>query len=191
MPQYVEDTGTNKCTCNDFLLEAHYKVYFKQSDAVNSYVIESFEADLVYGNLEKKCDEEYMHTFNIKTSVQYLENKDSRKLSGSPGYLRGKPVIIGQVDKVEVTNEGGSTSLEDQININLNGFPLRGAKNDGTCYYVDETVTSPTEKLSDILGTFDVLIDNYKQKTYFEDPVLTFEDSLIYGCKLELTLEEL
>ena len=46
-----------------------------------------------------------MHTFNIKTSVQYLENKDSRKLSGSPGYLRGKPVIIGQVDKVEVTNE--------------------------------------------------------------------------------------
>ena len=68
---------------------------------------------------------------------------------------------------------------------------MRGAKNDGTCYYVDETVTTPTEKLSDIIGTFDPLIDSYKQKTYFEDPVLTFEDSLIYGCKLELTLEEL
>ena len=162
MPNYLENTAANLCTCDDFLLEAHYKVYFKQSDAANSYVIESFEADLVYGSLEKKCDEEYMHTFNIKTSVQYLENKDSRKLSGSPGYLRGKPVIIGQVEKVEVATEGGSTSLEDQININLNGFPLRGAKNDGTCYYVDETVTSPTEKLSDILGNFDALVNNYK-----------------------------
>ena len=27
--------------------------------------------------------------------------------------------------------------------------------------------------------------------TYYEDPVLTFEDSLIYGCSLQLTLDEL
>ena len=131
-----------------------------------------------------------MHTFNIKTSVSYFENKDSRKLSGSPGYLRGKPVVIGKVEKVEVSNEGGSTSLEDQININLNGFPLRGADNDGSCYYVDETVTTPIEKLSDSVDSL-ALIDNHLQRTYFEDPVLTFEDSLIYGCKLDLTLEEL
>ena len=83
--------------------------------------------DLVYGSLEKKCDEEYVHTFNLKTSVSYLESKDGRKFSGSPGYLRGKPVIIADVKKIEVTDESGSTSLEDQININLNGFPLRGA----------------------------------------------------------------
>ena len=102
VPAYTENLVDNKCTCDDFLLEVHYKVYFKQSEAANSFVIESFEADLVYGTMEKKCDEEYMHTFNIKTSVLYLENKDSRKLSGSPGYLRGKPVIIGQVEKTEV-----------------------------------------------------------------------------------------
>ena len=98
------------CKCDDLVLEAHYKVYFQQN-AVNSYTIEEFEVDLVYGSVEKKCTED--HTFNIKTSVTYLENRTSRRLSGSPGYLRGKPVIVGQVEKVEVTDESGSTSLED------------------------------------------------------------------------------
>ena len=147
--------------------------------------------DLVYGSLQNGCDDTYIHTFNVKTSVTYLEDKDSRKLSGSPGYLRGMPVIIGQVEKVPITDESGSTSLEDQININLDGFPLRGADDQGTCFYVDETVQSPIEKLTDSVATLDILIDSYKEKTYFEDPVLTFEDSLVYGCKLELTLEEL
>lgn len=116
---------------------------------------------MVYGSIKRDCDED--HTFNIKTSVQYLENRESRKLSGSPGYLRGKPVIIGQVDKVEVTDEeSGSTSLEDQISINLNGFPLRGADNEGTCYYVDQTVAAPIEKLSDSVPNLGILIDDYK-----------------------------
>lgn len=132
-----------------------------------------------------------MHTFNIKTSVTYLESKASRKLSGSPGYLRGKPVLIGQVERVEVTDESGSTSLEEQIYINLNGFPLRGADDDGTCFYVDKTVTQPSETLSESVPDLDILIESYEEKTYFEDPVLTFDDSLVYGCKLELTKKEL
>lgn len=91
----------NKCSCDNFVLEAHYKVYFKQN-AANSFIIEDFEIDLVYGSLSIDCEvagvtNDYVHTFNIKTSVTYLESKSSRKLSGSPGYLRGKPVIIGQV----------------------------------------------------------------------------------------------
>ena len=34
------------------------------------------------------------------------------------------------------------------------------------------------------------MLDNVDVKTYFEDPVLTFEDSLIYGCSIELNLDE-
>lgn len=133
-----------------------------------------------------------MHTFNLKTSVTYLESKVGRKFSGSPGYLRGKPVIIGDLKKVEVLDvESGSTTLEDQIDINLNGFPLRGANDQGTCFYVDKTVRDPIEKLTDSVDTLEILINSYTDKTYFEDPVLTFEDSLVYGCKLDLTLEEL
>jgi len=36
-----------------------------------------------------------------------------------------------------------------------------------------------------------MLIENSDEKTYYEDPILSFEDSTIYGCSLELTLEEL
>jgi len=28
------------------------------------------------------------------------------------------------------------------------------------------------------------------EKTYYEDPVLTFEDSLIYGCSVHLDYQE-
>lgn len=49
--QFTVDQATNDCTCDDFVLEAHYKVYFKQAEA-NSYSIEDFEVDLVYGNLQ-------------------------------------------------------------------------------------------------------------------------------------------
>ena len=33
-------------------------------------------------------------------------------------------------------------------------------------------------------------IDSVDVKTYFEDPILTFEDSLVYGCSIELDLQE-
>ena len=36
-----------------------------------------------------------------------------------------------------------------------------------------------------------MLIQDSDEKTYYEDPILSFEDSTIYGCSLELTLEEL
>ena len=48
--------------------------------------------------------------------------------------------------------------------------------------------TKLTDTLTSIQG-YD-MIDNVDVKTYFEDPVLTFEDSTIYGCSIELNLEE-
>ena len=91
-------------------------------------------------------------------------------------------------------NAGGSTTQIEEIEFNYNGFPLRGAKNDGTCYLVNESVIDGT-KLTDglPLGTVvdNLLIESSDDKTYFEDPVLTFEDSMVYGCTLELTMAEL
>jgi len=34
-------------------------------------------------------------------------------------------------------------------------------------------------------------LKNIKEKLYLNDPVLTFEDSMLYGCYLELTYAEL
>ena len=53
---------TGECTCDDMVLEAHYKVYFKQS-AANSFIIENFEVDVVYGTLTQACTKS--HTFNL------------------------------------------------------------------------------------------------------------------------------
>ena len=47
---YTVDLDTNLCTCDNFVLETHYKVYFKQG-ATNSYEIENFDVDIVYGSL--------------------------------------------------------------------------------------------------------------------------------------------
>ena len=36
-----------------------------------------------------------------------------------------------------------------------------------------------------------MLLNTVNDLTYFEDPVLTFEDSLIFGCSLHFTYDEL
>ena len=56
-------------------------------------MISDFKVELVYGQIALNC--EAPHTFNLKTSVTYLENADGRIYSGSPGYLHGSPVLIG------------------------------------------------------------------------------------------------
>ena len=101
--------------------------------------------------------------------------------------------MIGKTENNLVLNPQGSTTVEKQIKFNFNGFSLRGAQNDGKCYYVDESVTEPIEKLSDSYDLTQLnsdIIDKASVKTYYEDPVLTFEDSLVYGCSLELNLAE-
>ena len=178
------------CGCDNFVLEAHYKVYFDQDpETANSYFIKDFKVDVVYGKIELECSESY--TFNLKTSVMYLQNEGDRVFSGSPGYLRGSPVLIGETyfpDLVE-EEDGSTTQPQEQIKLNQHGFPLRGAQYDGTCYYVDQLVSDPEVSLS---GKIDLsanplnamLINDADEKTYFEDPILSFEDSTIYGCSL-------
>ena len=54
-------------------------------------------------------------------------------------------------------------------------------------------MTEPIERLSASYETNRLnsdIIDTADVKTYYEDPVLTFEDSLVYGCSLELDLAE-
>ena len=58
---------------------------------------------------------------------------------------------------------------------------------------MDQKFDATQSKWSDIYSdTFPFeMIDNVDVKTYYETPILTFEDSLIYGCSLQLTLQEL
>jgi hypothetical protein len=54
---FTPDDGTGTCGCDNFVLEAHYKVYFDQSeDTANSFFVKDFVVDIVYGNLQETCD---------------------------------------------------------------------------------------------------------------------------------------
>lgn len=83
---------------------------------------------MVYGKLKPKdCATPF--TFNLKTSVTYLQSEKGRVYSGSPGYLRGSPVLIGKTETVNKATAGQATSSAPSLSIviNNNGFPLRGA----------------------------------------------------------------
>ncbi len=98
---FSQDSGANTCSCDNFILEAHYKVYFKQDETEpNQFVISDFKVELVYGKISLDCST--THTFNLKTSITYLESENGRIFSGSPGYLHGAPVMIGQTGTEEL-----------------------------------------------------------------------------------------
>jgi len=96
--------------------------------------------------------------FTHKTSLTFLESNQNQKTSenkqyarvysGSPGYLKGNPLLMGNtVDNFRL-EEDGSTSVLQSIQYNLNGFPLRGSDNEGRCYFVENAVSND-RKLSE------------------------------------------
>ena len=99
-------------------------------------------------------------------------------------------MIIAKTTTVNTDSGQGATIPVTERKINVNGFPLRGADNEGACYYVNTKVNNKDEeeKLTDSYSGVltQKIIENSDVKTYYEDPVLTFDDSLIYGCNIEL-----
>ena len=54
-----------------------------------------------------------MNTFNLKTSITYLESETGRLYSGNPGYARGSPVLIGKKEIKVIKNSQGSSTQEE------------------------------------------------------------------------------
>ena len=68
---------------------------------------------------------------------------------------------------------------------------LRGADNEGQCYYVKESVTDYGTEFAWPGDDDEPLIDTVNDLNFFEDPLMSFTDSMLYGCHLDLTLAEL
>jgi hypothetical protein len=79
------------------------------------------------------------------------------------------------------------------LGYNLNGFALRGADSMGRCYSVNTPlVKEDRSTLASINGAVTKpLIESVSDLLYYDDPVFTFEDSMLYGCTVELTQAEL
>ena len=103
-----------------------------------------------------------------KTSVQYKQSIYSRKNSGGPGYIKGKKILVGNITQ---------SSNGKYINQSSDGFVIRGADNQGNCYNIKTSLTTG-------LNTTSFLIEDPNENLYFDDPVLLFEDSVLYGCKV-------
>lgn len=96
-------------------------------------------------------------------SFVFKESTLSRVQSGSPGYHKGLPVLAGYLNNV--TNPNFILAKEQ-------GFPLYGVDTAGTCLTQSTTI-------------------NPEAYNYYDDPILTFADGAVYGCKLSYTLAEL
>ena len=73
---------------------------------------------------------------------------------------------------------------------------MKGADNNGRCYFVKEIPYKIADQLENVFPPDDWranerTIEKMDEKRYYDDPVLTFEDAMLYGCTLELNEEEL
>jgi hypothetical protein len=55
------------------------------------------------------------------------------------------------------------------------------------CYSTEKSVISSAITTTKT-GIVNPMVANIDQELYLEDPLLTFDDSVIYGCKVSLTL---
>lgn len=112
--------------------------------------------------------------------MTYVEDKYSRKNSGAPGYIKGKAVKTGTLEIP--TNNPTKSHIKEPIN----AFPFIGADNTGLCYSVKDSIIMSLKNEAKQFKMTD-----FKDIRYYEDPTLTFEDSILTGCHVDLNRKEL
>lgn len=67
---------------------------------------------------------------------------------------------------------------------------MRGADQYGRCLWLEKSVTtkSPTKIYT---PPSDLVLSSIEELLYLNDPVLTFEDSMLFGCYVEFNYDEL
>ncbi|CDW85277.1 UNKNOWN [Stylonychia lemnae] len=168
--------NSTDCSCDYLLLETHYTVYstdFNSSFGVQSQ-INNITVDLIYGHFTPlNC------TVNVqitqKNSIKFKQSIYSRKNSGGPGYIKGKKLLTGT---------SANATQGQHINMTKGGFKIRGADNHGMCYNLKTSLQTG-------LNTTNYTIETPSENLYMDDPILSFDDSTIYGCKINLTRQEL
>jgi hypothetical protein len=66
----------------------------------------------------------------------------------------------------------------------IGGFPMLGADNSGKCLFIKDAIIDPKTEID----KFDM--ESLKDFKYFDDEALTFDDSLLAGCHIDLNYQE-
>lgn len=65
---------------------------------------------------------------------------------------------------------------------------MRGADNTGECYNIKKTIAAANDEQTEVSS---YVMEDENDVKYFEDPILKFDDSIVYGCHLDLNFDEL
>jgi hypothetical protein len=74
-------------------------------------------------------------TITRQTSIHFYSGDNSRRNSGSPGYIKGMPLKTGILSTKVV---GADPTSVPYIVEPVSGFYLRGAKNNGECILTEK-----------------------------------------------------
>lgn len=164
-------------SCDNFALEYHLNLKYEpvpeSSTEAATFKLTKATVDVVYGKLTPATVETLVQ-ITRQTSIHFYSGDNSRRNSGSPGYIKGMPLKTGILStKVKDADPTADAYIVEPIS----GFYLRGANNQGEC--IKTAVAGDP-------GFFEP-----QTISYFEDPLLTFDDSIIYGCYLDLNFVEL
>ena len=153
--------------CTNAVLSYTLNVYFDVLSAENAaFKITKIEADVIYGDVSgTNLVVQRSAAVNWVQEKTFTNANDEEIASQFRLNSGGSGYDINSAIKV------GSVNNDDFIAELKHGLRLRGADNDGECQYVE---TSLNDELN-----------------FYEDPLLSFTDSTLYGCHLDLTLAEL
>lgn len=157
----------------------------------NQYVIKEILVDVVYGKMADGCDID--NHYQLKTSLTWLQDSEDKlayKRVGAPGYQKGLPILIGNEIKDQLTNTVDGTTTDIRLfTANQNGYTFRGSDQYGQCFWMKDANYEYQGASTYTPGEF--LINDIGEKMYFEDPLFTFEDDMMFGCSLRFTADEL
>ena len=154
---YDENVESGNIPDNTYPKKIEIIFYVNKSDSSsNTNDIKKIEYNIYYNykNNDRNNDKKYL---DFTQTVTFLHNKESDYLrSGSPGYIKGKPILIGR--------EGTTTNGEEyrqKLKQNL-VIPLLDGEN-----------KCPVDRKDNSNYYYDNYLDN----------MLTFEDTIIFSCK--------
>jgi hypothetical protein len=153
--------------CTNAVLSYTLNVYFDVLSAENAaFKITKIEADVIYGDVSGTN-----LVVQRSASVNWVQEKTFTNANNEEVVSQFRLNSGGSGYDIDSAIKVGSVNNDDFIAELKHGLRLRGADNDGECQYVEAS-------LNDELN-------------FYEDPLLSFTDSTLYGCHLDLTLAEL
>lgn len=191
----------NGCKCNNLVTSVNYD-FLMQNELIVGLNIVYFLEDFTSG-----CGKQENIAVNYKVNFKAMNESYTYSRSGNPGYIRGKPLITGKANSLEIYNNATGLNETNEFVEQYNQPRLlygvgQEANDRGACYYslplsgVDETlqplfIQNPNNPVfGPPYANFTALGINQPSLSIYHNPLydnsLTYEDKISWGCRDQL-----